>query len=41
MIHNIPQPTFEDFLTDVISGEENVELRKGISFVSLEQVGFE
>ncbi|KAK5051904.1 hypothetical protein LTR84_002707 [Exophiala bonariae] len=38
MIHNIPQPTFEDFLTDVISGERNVDLRKGISFVSLEQL---
>lgn len=39
MIHNIPQPTFEQFLTEVISKEENVDLRKGISFVSLEQVG--
>jgi 2-polyprenyl-6-methoxyphenol hydroxylase-like FAD-dependent oxidoreductase len=41
MIHNIPQPTFEEFLTAVISEEGNVDLRKGISFVSLEQVGFE
>lgn len=38
MIHNIPQPTFEQFLTDVISKDANVDLRKGVSFVSLEQV---
>ena len=38
MIHNIPQPTFEQFLTDAISKDANVDLRKGESFVSLEQV---
>jgi hypothetical protein len=39
MIHNIPQPVFEAFLTDVLAGDSNVDLRKGISFVSLQQVG--
>lgn len=38
MIHNIPQPVFEQFLTDVIAKDSNVDLRKGVSFVSLEQV---
>lgn len=38
MIHNIPQPVFEDFLTDLLSRDSNVDLRKGVSFVSLEQV---
>jgi hypothetical protein len=38
MIHNIPQPAFEEFLTEVISKERKVDLRKGVSFASLEQV---
>lgn len=38
MIHNIPQPTFEQFLSDYLAGDENVDLRKGVSFVSLAQV---
>lgn len=38
MIHNIPQPTFEQFLADVLVKDPNVDLRKGVSFVSLEQV---
>ena len=37
MIHNIPQPVFEQFLTDVLAKDVNVDLRKGVSFVSLEQ----
>ena len=36
MIHNIPQPVFEQFLTEHISADRNVDLRKGISFDSLE-----
>ena len=38
MIHNIPQPVFEQFITDVLARDPNVDLRKGVSFVSLEQV---
>lgn len=38
MIHNIPQPTFEQFLTDILAKNPTVEIRKGVSFVSLEQV---
>ncbi|KIX02969.1 uncharacterized protein Z518_06519 [Rhinocladiella mackenziei CBS 650.93] len=37
MIHNIPQPVFEQLLTDVLSKDSNVDLRKGVSFVSLDQ----
>ncbi|KAJ4349110.1 hypothetical protein N0V95_004891, partial [Ascochyta clinopodiicola] len=37
MIHNIPQPNFEQFLSEQLSRDPNVEIRKGVSFVSLEQ----
>lgn len=35
MIHNIPQPVFEQFVTERLSADPNVGLRKGISFESL------
>jgi 2-polyprenyl-6-methoxyphenol hydroxylase-like FAD-dependent oxidoreductase len=35
MIHNIPQPVFEQFVTEHISADPNVEIRKGVSFDSL------
>jgi 2-polyprenyl-6-methoxyphenol hydroxylase-like FAD-dependent oxidoreductase len=35
MIHNIPQPVFEQFVTEHLSADPNVEVRKGISFDSL------
>jgi 2-polyprenyl-6-methoxyphenol hydroxylase-like FAD-dependent oxidoreductase len=38
MIHNIPQPDFEKFLTETLVQNSLVEIRKGVSFVSLEQV---
>ena len=38
MLHNIPQPVFEQYLTELIADEVNVDLRKGVSFVGLEQV---
>lgn len=38
MIHNVPQPVFEQFVTDVLAKDSNVDIRKGVSFVSLEQV---
>jgi hypothetical protein len=38
MIHNIPQPVFEGFMADVLGTDPNVEIRKGLSFVSLEEV---
>ncbi|KIW23324.1 uncharacterized protein PV07_11532 [Cladophialophora immunda] len=37
MIHNVPQPVFEEFVTEVLAKDSNIDLRKGISFVSLEQ----
>ncbi len=38
MIHNIPQPIFEQYVTDALARDSNVDLRKGLSFVSLDQV---
>lgn len=40
MIHNIPQPDFEKFVSDQLLDDPNVEIRKGVGFVSCEQVGF-
>lgn len=37
MIHNIPQPVFEQFITENLAKDPNVEIRKGLSFVSLKQ----
>jgi 2-polyprenyl-6-methoxyphenol hydroxylase-like FAD-dependent oxidoreductase len=37
MIHNIPQPEFEKYVAEEISKLNNIEVQKGISFVSLEQ----
>ncbi|KIW65494.1 hypothetical protein PV04_07751 [Phialophora macrospora] len=37
MILNIPQPAFEKFATDVLVKDPNVDIRKGVSFASLEQ----
>ncbi|KAF5625347.1 3-propionate hydroxylase [Fusarium tjaetaba] len=37
MIHNIPQPDFEQYLADKLSSEDLVDIRKGVSFVSLSQ----
>ncbi|KAJ5889778.1 FAD binding domain-containing protein [Penicillium tannophilum] len=39
MIHNIPQPAFEDFIAKRLSKINLVEIRKNHSFVSLEQGG--
>lgn len=38
MIHNIPQPDFEQFVADELAKDSNVEIRKGVSFVSGAQV---
>src|SRR6266536_1048987 len=38
MIHNIPQPTLEQYLTEHVLNHPNIELRKGFSFNTLEQV---
>jgi 2-polyprenyl-6-methoxyphenol hydroxylase-like FAD-dependent oxidoreductase len=35
MIHNIPQPIFEQFVTEHLSADPNVDIRKGVSFDSL------
>ncbi|KAJ5949705.1 FAD binding domain-containing protein [Penicillium verhagenii] len=37
MIHNIPQPAFEDFISKRLSKTNLVEIRKNHSFMSLEQ----
>lgn len=38
MIHNIPQPRFEQFVAEQLIGDPNVEIRKGVAFVSCIQV---
>jgi hypothetical protein len=38
MIHNIPQPVFEQFVADKLANDPLVEIRKGVAFVSLVQV---
>lgn len=40
MIHNIPQPEFEKFVSEYLARDKNVDVRKGVSFVSLEQVSW-
>ncbi|KAK1579611.1 FAD binding domain-containing protein [Colletotrichum navitas] len=37
MLHNIPQPEFEKFISDQLRGDPNVDIRKGVGFVSCEQ----
>ncbi|KAF2664156.1 FAD binding domain-containing protein [Microthyrium microscopicum] len=37
MIHNIPQPDFEEFLSENLTHSEYAEIRKGASFVALNQ----
>jgi len=41
MIHNIPQPDYEDFLAKRLANDPNVSIRKGVSFVSAKQVSSE
>lgn len=38
MIHNIPQPRFEQFVAEQLTDDTNVEIRKGVAFVSCVQV---
>ncbi|KAL6246989.1 hypothetical protein RBB50_006296 [Rhinocladiella similis] len=38
MIHNIPQPAFEQYVTDVLAKDSNVDIRRGVSFISLRQL---
>lgn len=38
MIHNIPQPAFEELVASRLSKSSLVEIRKNHTFVSLEQV---
>jgi hypothetical protein len=38
MIHNIPQPSFEQFVAEAMAGEELVEVRKGVAYVGSHQV---
>lgn len=38
MIHNIPQPEFEAFVAHHLENDPNVRIRKGVGFVSCEQV---
>lgn len=37
MIHNIPQPTFEQFVAAKLVNDSNVEIRKNIAYVSSKQ----
>ena len=38
MIHNIPQPDFEQFVARQLEEDPNVEIQKGVAFVSCEEV---
>lgn len=38
MIHNIPQPSFEQFVTNTLGIDSKVQIRKGVVFVSLSTV---
>lgn len=38
MIHNIPQPGFEQFVAKELENDPNVQIRKGVAFVTCEQV---
>jgi hypothetical protein len=38
MIHNIPQPVFEEFIAERLGRDGVVEVKKNHSFVSCEQV---
>lgn len=38
MIHNVAQPDFEQFVSTQLEDDPNVEIRKGVSFVSCSQV---
>jgi hypothetical protein len=38
MIHNIPQPAFEQFVTNALGIDSKVQIRKGVVFVSLSTV---
>ncbi|KAH8733472.1 FAD binding domain-containing protein [Ilyonectria robusta] len=37
MIHNIPQPGFEQFVAKELENDPNVQIRKGVAFVTCEQ----
>lgn len=38
MIHNIPQPKFEQFIADQLQNDPNVILRKNVAFIKCSQV---
>jgi hypothetical protein len=38
MIHNIPQPDFEQLIAKKLADSSNVEIRKNHTFISAEQV---
>ncbi|EOO01155.1 putative fad binding domain-containing protein [Phaeoacremonium minimum UCRPA7] len=40
MIHNIPQPVFEEFVARNLFHDSNNEIRKGVSYISSKEVGF-
>lgn len=37
MIHNIPQPAFEEFVAAKLVNDSNVEIRKNVAYVSSKQ----
>jgi hypothetical protein len=38
MIHNIPQPAFEQFVAKELEHDPNVEIRKNVAYVTSQQV---
>lgn len=41
MIHNIPQPDFEEFVSQSLRYDKNVEIKMGFAFVACEQVRYD
>ncbi|KAJ3533534.1 hypothetical protein NM208_g7942 [Fusarium decemcellulare] len=39
MIHNIPQPAFEQFVADQLQCDPNIEIQKNVAFVECSQTG--
>jgi hypothetical protein len=40
MIHNVPQPAFEEFIASKLEKDPNVTIKKGMALVSSEEVTY-
>lgn len=41
MIHNIPQPAFEQLVANELEHDPNVQLQKNVAFISSHQVSID